>query len=84
MSKFYQHSISSSGIKEGSCNNPYPLSFRAPKKPSRNRGNETSLPVKKDFYNSLSIEKTTESDDLQAKRIFEDFKTKTSGQCQNL
>ena len=42
------------------------------------------MPVKEDFYNSLSIAETTDSDDLQPKRICKDIKAKKMGECQDL
>ena len=46
--------------------------------------NETSLPVKEDFYSHLNMEDITDSDYEQGKRICRDFEINNLGEYRDL
>ena len=46
--------------------------------------NETSLPEKEDLYSHLNMERITDADYGQAKRVFQDFEIKILGEYHDL
>ena len=46
--------------------------------------NETTLPVKKEFYSNLNMEDITDADYMHVKRVCKDFEIKNLGEYHNL